>query len=79
MSASLGFSTIKNSLNRALSYQKDVEILMSVAAIVTLLTEKWQVYLFAREIFTTQQDKVTPLAESSFLIIAPPSVEDTWL
>ena len=79
MSASLGFSTIKNSLNRALSYQKDGEILMSFAAIVTLLREKWQVCLFAREIFRTQQDKVTPLAESSFLIIAPPSVEDTWL
>ena len=40
LSASLGFSTIKNSLNRALSYQKDGEILMSFAAIVTLLREK---------------------------------------
>ena len=52
---------------------------MSFAVIVTKLREKWQVYLFAREIFTTLHDKVTPLAESSILIIAPLSAEDSWL
>ena len=57
----------------------DAKILMSSAAIITQLREKWEVYLFAREIFTTLHDKVTPLAESSFLIIAPPSVKDSWL
>ena len=65
MSAILGFSTIKKSLKSAWSYQKDAKISMSFAAIVTQLREKWQVYLFAREIFTTLHGKVTPLAESS--------------
>ena len=82
--AILGFSTVsyyykKESLNSDSSYQKDANILMSFAAIVTQLREKWQVYLFAREMFATLRDKVTPLAESCFLIIAPSSLEDSWL
>ena len=80
---SLGFlllaTTVKKSLNSDSSYQKDANILMSFAAIVTQLREKWQVYLFARELFTTLHDKVTPVAESCFLIIAPSSLEDSWL
>ena len=82
--AILGFSTVsyyykKEPLNSDSSYQKDANILMSFAAIVTQLREKWQVYLFARELFTTLHDKVTPVAESCFLIIAPSSLEDSWL
>ena len=42
-----------------LSYQKEANIFMSFAAIATQLRTKWQVYLFAREIFTTLQDKVS--------------------
>ena len=61
-----GFSTKrKESLNSSLSYQEDAKILTSIAAIITQLRERWQVYLFAQEIFTTQHDKVTPLGESS--------------
>ena len=52
---------------------------MGFAAIVTQLREKWQVYLFVGEIFTTLHDKVTPLAESFFSIFTPPIVEDSWL
>ena len=57
LSAILGFCTIsyyykKESLNSDSPYQKYANILMGFAAIVTQLRAKWQVYLFAREIFT---------------------------
>ena len=62
----LGFSTTKKeSLNNALSSQKDAKFLIRVAVNITQLREKQQVYLFGQEICTTLHDKETPLAEGS--------------
>ena len=81
LSAILGFSAIsyyykKESLNSDSSYQKDANILMSFAAIVTQLRAKWQVYFLPEKYL---HDKVTPQAESYFLIIAPPNLENLWV
>ena len=63
---SLDFSTTKKeSLNNALSSQKDAKFLIRVAVNITQLREKQQVYLFGQEICTTLHDKETPLAEGS--------------